>query len=190
MSFTFTLNFLWFCQNFHNPCYPEHLEIDASVYAKKQNFGKYILGKLQICRLRRFLPHLSLTPETDPSVYVWKHLLKNVEKIKHLNTLNMLSSQRQDFADLDIFIFCFYFLAATNTDLLCFLLLPTDCSLNAIKKSFIIHPHSKTTSQLSKLKEPQFRVLELFCYLGTWSTQKASALSRQTSCFSSFCLST
>ena len=82
----------------------------------------------------------------------------------------MLTSQRQYFADLDVFIL----------DLLCILLLSTDCSLNAIKKSCIIHPHSKATFlKLSKLKELQFRLLEFFCYLRTWSTQKPNALSRQ-----------
>ena len=88
--------------------------------------------------------------------------------MKDAITLSMSTSQRQYFADLDVFIFCFDFLAATNTDWLCILLLPTDCSLNAIKKSCIIHSHSKTTLlRLSKLKELQFRVLEFFCYPGT-----------------------
>ena len=100
--------------------------------------------------------------------------------MKDAITLSMLTSPRQYFADLNILIFCFDFLAATNTNWLCILLLPTDCSLSAIKKSCIIHSHSKTTLlKRSRLNELQFRVLEFFCYLKTWSTQKANALSRQ-----------
>ena len=45
-----------------------------------------------------------------------------------MKKLSTLAPQRQDFADLDIFIVCFDFLAATITDLLC-ILLSTDCSL-------------------------------------------------------------
>ena len=63
--------------------------------------------------------------------------------MKHAVTLSMLTSQRQYFTDLDVFIFSFDFLVATNTDWLCILLLPADCSLNANKKSCIIHSHSK-----------------------------------------------
>ena len=73
--------------------------------------------------------------------------------MKDAITLSMLTSQRQYFADLDVFIFCFDFLAATNTDRLCILLLPTDCSLNVIKKSCIIHPHKTALLKLSRLKE-------------------------------------
>ena len=67
-------------------------------------------------------------------------VLEKVKKMKDAIILSMLTSQRQYFADLYVFIFCFDFLAATNTDWLCILLLPTDCSLNVIKKSCIIHP--------------------------------------------------
>ena len=75
-----------------------------------------------------------------------------------------------------------FFFAATNTDLLCSLLLSTDCSLyNVIKESCIIHPHSKNIMlKLSKLTEELLpRVLEFFFNLRLWSTQKANALSRQ-----------
>ena len=139
-----------------------------------------ILGELQICRLLLFLSLIRLRAESDPTIYGNKHLFKNVEKMKERITLSMLAFQRQYFEDLDVFILCFDFFGATNIDLLCILLLSIDCSLNAIKTSYIIHSHSKTTVlKLSKLKELQCRVLELFCYLRTWSTQKANALSRQ-----------
>ena len=108
---------------------------------------------------------LSLRPKSDPSIYGYIHLLK-----KHV---------RQYFTDLNVFIFCFDRLAAINTDLLCILLLSTNCSLIATK-SCIIHPNSKPTLlKLSTLKELQFEVLEFFCYPKTWSTRKAKALSRQ-----------
>ena len=137
-SFTFPLTFLGFCWTFKNACFPEHLEAEASVYVKRKNFENYILGKLKICRLWNFLPQLRLRANSDTSVYIWKHLLKNVEKIKHSNTIDMLPFRRQDFSDLDTFIIRFSFYAATNTDLLCIFLLSTDYSLNSIKKSFTI----------------------------------------------------
>ena len=122
---------------------------------------------------------LSFRLESDPSIYGYRHLFKKVEKIMDAMTLSMLTSQRQYFTDLNTFIFCFDCLAAINADLFCILLLSTNCSLNATK-SCIIHLHSETTSlKLSKLTELQFAVLEFFCYLTTWSTQKANALSRQ-----------
>ena len=130
--------------------------------------------------MRLFLLLLSLRAESDPSIYGYKYLLRNVEKMKDAITLSMLTSQRQYFADLDVFISCFSFLPATNTDLLCILVLPTNSSRNTIKKSCIIHSHSETTLlKLSKLKELQFRGLELFYHLRKWSTQKANALSCQ-----------
>ena len=122
---------------------------------------------------------LSFRPESDPYIYGYRHLLKKVEKIMDAMTLSMLTSQRQYLTYLNVFIFCFDCLAAINTDLFCILLLSTNCSRNATK-SCIIHPPSKITSlKLSKLKELQFEVLEFFCNLKTWSTQKANALSRQ-----------
>ena len=76
---------------------------------------------------------LSLRPESDPSIYGYRHLLKKVEKIMDEMTLSMLTSQRQYFTDLNVFICCFDCLAAIKRDLLCILLLPTNCSLNATK---------------------------------------------------------
>ena len=122
---------------------------------------------------------LSFRLESDPSIYGYRHLLKKVEKIMDAMTRSSLTSQRQYFTDLNVFILCFDCLAAINTDLFCILLLSTNCSLNETKPC-IIHPHSETTSlKLSKLKELQFELLEFFCYLRTWSTQKANVLSRQ-----------
>ena len=72
---------------------------------KRQNFENYILGKSQISSLQLFLPDLNLRADSDPFVYGCKHLLKKVEKTKQANTLSTLTSQRQDFADLDYFIF-------------------------------------------------------------------------------------
>ena len=94
-------------------------------------------------------------------------------------TPSRLTSQRQYFTDLNVFILCFDCLAAKNIDLFCILLLSINCSLNETR-SCILHPPSKTTLlKLSKLKELKFKLLEFFCYLRTWSTQKANALSRQ-----------
>lgn len=70
---------------------------------KGQTFENYILEKLQILSLRL---SLSLRTDSYPSVYPCKHLLKNVEKIKQTDILRTLTSQQEDFADLDIFIFC------------------------------------------------------------------------------------
>ena len=110
---------------------------------------------------------LSFRLESDPSIYGYRHLLKKVEKIMDEMTLSMLTSQRQYFTDLNVFIFFFDCLAAINTDFFCILLLSINYSLNATK-SCIIHPHSETTSlKLCKLKELQFEVLEFFCYLRT-----------------------
>ena len=125
-----TLTSLGFCQNFQNNCFPEHLKAEASVYVKRQNFENYILGKSQISSLPLFLQDMNLRADSDLSVYGCKHLLKKVEKIKQANSRRMLTSQRQDFA-------------ATNTDLLCILLLSTYCSLySVIKESCIVHPHN------------------------------------------------
>ena len=122
---------------------------------------------------------LSFRLESDRSIYGYRHLLKKVEKIMDAMTRSSLTSQRQYFTDLNVFILCFNCLAAINTDLFCILLLPTNCSLNETKPCKI-HPHSETSSlKLSKLKELQFELLEFFCYLKTWSTQKANALNRQ-----------
>ena len=117
------------------------------------------------------LSSLSLRPDSDPSIYGYRYLLKKVERIIEAMTLSMLRSQRQYIPDLNLLFRC---LAAINTDLLCILLLSTNCSLN-VTKSCIIHPHSKTTFlKVSKLKELQFEILEFFHYLRTWSTQKVS----------------
>ena len=122
---------------------------------------------------------LSFRLEWNPSIYGYRHLCKKVEKIMDAMTLSMLTSQRQYFTDLNVFIFFFDCLAAINTDFFCILLLSINYSLNATK-SCIIHPHSETTSlKLYKLKELQFEVPEFFCYLRTWSTQKANPLSRR-----------
>ena len=122
---------------------------------------------------------LSFRLESDPSIYGYRHLLKKVEKIMDAMTRSSLTSQRQYFTDLNVFILCFDCLAAINTDLFCILLLPTNCSFNKTKPC-IIHPHSENSSlKLSKLKELQSELLEFFCYLKTWSTQKANALNRQ-----------
>ena len=95
---------------------------------------------------------LSFRLESDPSIYGYRHLLK-VEKIMDAITLSMLTSPRQYFTGLNVFIFCFDCLTAIYTDLFCILLLSTSCSLRATK-SCIIHPHRETTSlKLSKLKE-------------------------------------
>ena len=109
-------------------------------------------------------PSLSLRPKSDPSIYGYRRLLKKVEKNYGCNDTKHV---RQYFTDLNVFIFCFDRLAAINTDLLCILLLSTNCSLIATK-SCIIHPHSKPTLlKLSTLKELQIEVLEFFCYLKT-----------------------
>ena len=122
---------------------------------------------------------LSFRLESDPSIYGYRHLFKKVEKIMDAMTLSMLTSQRQYFTDLNVFIFFFDCFAAINTDFFCILLMSISYSLNATK-SYIIHPHSETTSlKLCKLKELQFEVIEFFCYLRTWSTQKANPLSRR-----------
>ena len=110
---------------------------------------------------------MNLRADSDLSVYGCIHLLKKVEKIQQANSLSMLKSQRQDFADLDWFILCLDFFSETNADLLCILLFSTDCSLySVIKVSCIIHTHSKTIMlKLSKLLELLPRVLEFFCNL-------------------------
>ena len=113
--------------------FSEHLEAQAYVFTWRQKFENCILGELKICRLRHFLSLLSLRAESDPSIYGYKHLLKNVKKMKNAITISMLTSQRQYFAELDVFIFCLDFLPAINTDWLCILLLPTDCSLSTIR---------------------------------------------------------
>ena len=96
---------------------------------------------------------MNLRADSDLSVYGCIQLLKKVEKIQQANSLSMLKSQRQDFADLDWFILCLDFFSGTNTDLLCIVLSSTDCSLyNVIKVSCIIQPHSRTIMlKLSKL---------------------------------------
>ena len=88
---TFTLTFLRFCWDFQNTCFPKHLEAEASVYFKKQNFENYILGKLQISCLRLFLAHLNLKADSDQSVYGCKHFLKKLQEIKQANTLSTLT---------------------------------------------------------------------------------------------------
>lgn len=101
-------------------------------------------------RVANMLSSLSLRPDSDPSIYGYRYLLKKVERIIEAMTLSMLRSQRQYIPDLNLLFRC---LAAINTDLLCILLLSTNCSLN-VTKSCIIHPHSKTTFlKVSKLKE-------------------------------------
>ena len=44
---------------------------------------------------------MNLRRDSDLSVYGCIHLLKKVEKIKQANSLSMLTSQKQDFADPD-----------------------------------------------------------------------------------------
>ena len=44
---------------------------------------------------------MNLRADSDLSVYGCIQLLKKVEKIQQANSLSMLKSQRQDFADLD-----------------------------------------------------------------------------------------
>ena len=44
---------------------------------------------------------MNLRTDSDLPVYGWIDLLKKVEKIKQANSLSMLTSQRQDLADLD-----------------------------------------------------------------------------------------
>ena len=145
----------------------EHLDTEASVCVKRQNFENYILGKSQVSSVWPFLRHLHLRADSDPSVNGWKLFVKEGWKNKQANTLCTLTAQRQDFADLGYFIFSLDFLVATNTDLLCILLLSTDCFLyNAIKKSCKTHHSSRTIMlQLSKLTELQPRVLEFSCNL-------------------------
>ena len=50
---------------------------------------------------------LSLRPESDPSIYVYRDRLKKVDKIIDAMTLSTLTFQRQYFTELNVFIFCF-----------------------------------------------------------------------------------
>ena len=78
---------------------------------------------------------LNLRTESNPPIYGYRHLLMKVENIMDAITLSMLTSQRQYFTDLDVFIFCFDCLAVRNTDLLCILLLSklfSQCELSHV----------------------------------------------------------
>ena len=67
---SFTLTFLGFCQNFQNTCLPRHLEGEASVYVKGQNFENYIIGKSQQSSLPLFLPDMNFKGRLR-SVRIW-----------------------------------------------------------------------------------------------------------------------
>ena len=61
---------------------------------------------------------LSLRPESDPSIYIYRHWLKKVDKIIDAMTISTLTSQRQHFTDLNVFIFCFDCFAAQKANTL------------------------------------------------------------------------
>ena len=103
---------------------------------------------------------------SNRSIYIWlQTLVKERWKTRARNYIKHVNIPKIIFCRPGCFNFCFSFLAATNTDLLCILLFSTDCSFSAIKKPCITQPQSKTTLlKLSTLKE-QVKVLEFLCYL-------------------------